>query len=320
MCARGDAVCSDRPGTDTSLTIQSRILRPSFIWSILLWCCGRRRQCPTAIRCSVPRSGQWPSTRACTLTSPQVPVHSVADMIAMAKAKPGQLTYASIGNGSIRELGMENLKTITHTDMIEVAYKGSSPALIDLMSGQVTFMYCELPTAMGFIKSGKVRTLAMATDHRSALMPDLPSVSETVPGAGFTAWIGLVAPTGTPPAIIHRLQKEIDSILALPEIKTQFFELGSEPVGGTSEQFAELIKSETERWAKLIKTAGVQISSRPRMRPLRIAGRQRVDLPFWHANRAMATRRSRRQTSHFNELFGGGGRNRTGVDGFAGDT
>jgi len=127
------------------------------------------------------------------------------------------------------------------------------------MGGQVTFMYCELSLARNFIKSGKVRPLAIASDRRSALMPDLASVSETVPGAGFTPWIGLVAPAGTPPAIIDRLQKELNAILALPEMKSRLVQMGTEPVGGTPEQFAELIKAETARWAKVIKTAGVKI-------------------------------------------------------------
>ena len=193
------------------------------------------------------------------LTAPSNAAHSVADMLAMAKAQPGQLSYASAGNGSSHQLGMEHLKSVTQTDMLHVAYKGSAPALPDLMSGQVTFMFCEMPPAVGLIKSGKVRALAMSTNHRSSLMPDLPTVSDTVPGFGFTSWLGFVAPAGTPPAIVKRLQKELDAILATPEMKTRLSELGAEPVGGTSEQFAELIKSETTRWAQVVKTSGAKI-------------------------------------------------------------
>lgn len=193
------------------------------------------------------------------IANPSVPTTSVKELLALAKAKPGQMSYASFGNGSSPHLGTELLKTMTGVDIVHVPYKGGAPALADLLGGQVAMMFVDLPPALSHIRSGKVRAIAVSPLQRTALMPEVPTVAETVPGFGFSSWAGLLVPAGTPAEIVNRLHAEIARILNLPEVKQQLTGLGAEPVGSTPQQFAELIRSETAKWSRVVKDSGAKV-------------------------------------------------------------
>jgi len=188
---------------------------------------------------------------------PSMPVKTVADLVALAKAKPGALNFPSAGVGSSSHLAGEMLKSMTGIDMVHVPYKGGGPALIATISGQVQIMFATLPAAMPHVKSGKVRPVAVTTVKRSQAMPDLPTIAESgVKGYEAATWYGLLAPARTPKPVIDRLHGETVQILAGPvrqRLEAQGFELD----GGTPAAFAAYIKSEITKWAKVIKQAGI---------------------------------------------------------------
>ncbi|MCC7168492.1 MAG: tripartite tricarboxylate transporter substrate binding protein [Rhodospirillales bacterium] len=190
---------------------------------------------------------------------PDLPVKSVAELIAHAKANPGKLSYASFGSGSTPHLGTELLKTMTGIDMVHIPYKGGAPAIADLVGGQVPVMFIDTPPALTHIKAGKMRALAVSPAQRTALMPDLPTVGETVPGFGFTSWAGLYATAGTPVEVVTRLNGEINRILKLPDIHEQLSKLGADPVGGTPKDLADWMAAETTKWAKVVKDSGAKL-------------------------------------------------------------
>jgi len=188
---------------------------------------------------------------------PSMPVKTVADLVALAKAKPGALNFPSAGVGSSSHLAGEMLKSMPGIDMVHVPYKGGGPALIATISGQVQIMFATLPAAMPHVKSGKVRPVAVTTVKRSQAMPDLPTIAESgVKGYEAATWYGLLAPARTPKPVIDRLHGETVKILAGPvrqRLEAQGFELD----GGTPAAFAAYIKSEITKWAKVIKQAGI---------------------------------------------------------------
>jgi tripartite-type tricarboxylate transporter receptor subunit TctC len=194
------------------------------------------------------------------VADPALPVTSVAELIAYAKANPRKLSYASFGNGSTPHLGMELLKTMTGTEMVHIPYKGGAQALTDLLGGHVSVMFIDTPPAMSHIKSGKIRALAVAAPKRLALLPDVPTVGETVPGFAFTSWTGLYTTAGTPPEVTARLNAELSAILKLPDVVAQFATLGVEPVGGSAVDLAEWQRSETGKWAKVVKDSGAKVN------------------------------------------------------------
>jgi tripartite-type tricarboxylate transporter receptor subunit TctC len=188
---------------------------------------------------------------------PSMPVKTVADLVALAKAKPGTLNFPSAGVGSSSHLAGEMLKSMAGIDMVHVPYKGGGPALIATISGQVQIMFATLPAAMPHVKSGKVRPVAVTTAKRSQAMPDLPTIAESgVKGYEAATWYGLLAPTRTPKPVIDRLHGETVKILAGPT-RQRLEAQGFEPDGGTPTAFAAYIKSEIAKWAKVIKQAGI---------------------------------------------------------------
>ena len=144
-------------------------------------------------------------------------------------------------------------------DIVHVPYKGAAPALADLLGGQVAMMFVDLPPALSHIRSGRARAIAVSTLQRTDLLPEVPTVAESVPGFEFSSWAGLLVPAGTPAEIVNRLHTEIARILNLPDVKQQFTRLGAEPVCSTPQQFAELIRSETTRWSKVVKDSGAKV-------------------------------------------------------------
>ncbi|MGZ8155318.1 MAG: tripartite tricarboxylate transporter substrate binding protein [Burkholderiales bacterium] len=190
---------------------------------------------------------------------PSVNAQNVKELIALAKAKPGQINVGSSGTGSFAHLGLELLKTLTGTDMVHVPYKGSGPALIDLIGGQVQASIVSAPSGMPHVRSGKLRALGVTTLQRSPLNPELPTVAESgVPGFAVDSWYGLVAPAGAPEAIIRKLNAEIVKILKAPAIVAYLAREGAVPKGGTPAELGALMRAELAKWGKVIRTAGLK--------------------------------------------------------------
>jgi tripartite-type tricarboxylate transporter receptor subunit TctC len=188
-----------------------------------------------------------------------LPVRSVKELIAYAKANPGKLNFASSGNAAAPHLAGESFKLATGIDMQHVPYKGSSPALTDLIGGQVQLMFDSMPSAMPFVKAGKLRPLAVTTAKRSLAVPDLATVAEAgVPGYDISTWYGLWGPKGLSKEVTDKLANEVARILKLPDVKERYAALGAEPVGNTPEEFAAYCKSELLKWAKVVKDSGAK--------------------------------------------------------------
>jgi tripartite-type tricarboxylate transporter receptor subunit TctC len=186
-------------------------------------------------------------------------VKSVTELIALARAKPGQLNYASAGSGSSNHLSMELFKSLTGVDIIHVPYKGSAPAVTDLIGGQVDVMFDNVPNVLQQVKAGKLRALAVSSKQRSPFVKELPTVAEAgVPAFEVSVWFGVVAPAGIPPFVIARLNAEINSILKLAEIRQTFNSQGVEPVGGTPEEFASFLAAQRTKWPKVVRDSGAK--------------------------------------------------------------
>ena len=195
------------------------------------------------------------------VVNPTVKANSVQELIALAKANPGKLTCASSGAGSSIHMSCEMFKHMLGLDITHVPYKGSAPAVTDLMGGQVDMMFDNIPSAISHIRSGKLRALATTGAKRAASLPDLPTMDETgVKGYLSGAWFGLVVPAGTPPAIIARLNAEGQKAVESPAFVKRTNDLGYEIVGGTPEQMAAMIKDEYERWGPIVKASGAKVN------------------------------------------------------------
>jgi tripartite-type tricarboxylate transporter receptor subunit TctC len=191
--------------------------------------------------------------------NPSVPAKTVAEFIAYAKTNPGNVYLASSGNGTSVHLSGELFKIMAAVDLTHVPYRGSAPALTDLISGTVQVMFDNMPSSLPYIRTGKLRTLGVTTAKRSDALPDVPTVAETVPGYEASAFFGMGAPKGTPPDIIDKLNKEINAALVDPAMKAKLTELGGMIIPGTPAEFGTVVAQETEKWAKVIKTGGVSL-------------------------------------------------------------
>jgi tripartite-type tricarboxylate transporter receptor subunit TctC len=186
------------------------------------------------------------------------PIKSVKDFIALAKEKPGKLNYATAGNGTSNHLTMEYFKSLAGIDAVQVPYKGSAPMITDLLGGQVDIMFDNAPHVMPHVKSGRLRALAITSDKRSPLLPDVPTVAEQgFPGFAVSVWYGFAAPAGTPPEIVQKLNREINKALQAEDVKKAFTEAGVETLGGTLNQFDAFFKAESARWGKVIRQANI---------------------------------------------------------------
>lgn len=195
------------------------------------------------------------------IVPPDLPAKNVAELIAMARKEPGKLTFASSGAGASTHMSAELFKSMTGTDILHVPYKGSGPALPDLMSGRVSMMFENAPGAVPHIKAGKVRALAQTGLKRSPAMPDVPTLAESgVPGYESLSWSGIAVPAGTPRAVIERLNKDLNAVLAMPEMRQKLGEQGAESIGGPPDAFAAHIRAEREKWSRLIKTNNIVIN------------------------------------------------------------
>ena len=188
--------------------------------------------------------------------NPSVPAKTVAEFIAYAKANPGKINMASSGNGTAIHLSGELFMAMTGVQLVHVPYRGGAPALTDLLGGQMQVMFDNLPSSIAHIQSGQLRALAVTSLARSAALPDLPTVAESVPGYVAGIWYGVVAPKGTPPAIVEKLNAAFNAALADPQIKARLAEFGCTPMPMSPPEFGALLAAETEKWAKVIKFSG----------------------------------------------------------------
>ena len=191
--------------------------------------------------------------------NPEVPAKTVAEFIAYAKANPGKINMASSGNGTSVHLSGEMFKAMTGVEMQHVPYRGSAPAMTDLIAGQVQVIFDNMPSVLQHIKAGKLRALAVTTTARSAELPDVPTVAETVKDYEASAWFGMGAPKNTPKEIIATLNKAINEVLAEPAMKTRLAELGAVPIVVTPEEFGKVVQDETDKWEKVVKFAGARV-------------------------------------------------------------
>jgi tripartite-type tricarboxylate transporter receptor subunit TctC len=194
------------------------------------------------------------------VVNPSVPVKTIPELIAYAKANPGKLNMASSGNGSTIHMSGELFKMMTGVNMIHVPYRGGALALTDMIGGQVQVMFDNIPTATEFVRSGQLRGLAVTGAARSETLPDLPTVAEFLPGYEATSWYGLGAPKGTPPDIIEKLNHEVNASLADPKAKARFAELGATLLTGSPADFGKLVADETEKWGKVVKFSGAKVT------------------------------------------------------------
>ena len=192
--------------------------------------------------------------------NPKVAARSVAELVTLAKSSKPALAFASAGNATSQHLSGEAFKIAAGIDMLHVPYKGSAPALTDLVGGQVQLMFDSLPSAMPHLKAGTLRPLAVTTLERSAALPEVPTLVEGgYPGYAISTWYGVWAPVGTPAAVVQRVSREIAAIVRLPEVRQQFAGLGAEPVGNTPEEFAAFTKAELAKWAGIVKRSGAKV-------------------------------------------------------------
>jgi tripartite-type tricarboxylate transporter receptor subunit TctC len=188
---------------------------------------------------------------------PDVPAHSVAELIKLLKDKPRDYNFGSTGNGGSVHLAGEMFKMATGTNMVHIPFKGSGPALGELLAGRVQIAFDNIPAVLPHVKSGKLRALAITGLTRLPTLPDLPTVAETVPGFEATTWIGLFAPAGTPAAVLDKVAADTTAVVQMPEIVAKFTEQGAAPGGGTPAQFTRFVTADIDKWRKVVKAAGI---------------------------------------------------------------
>jgi len=195
------------------------------------------------------------------VVSAKMPINTVKELIAWVKASKSPINFASSGNATAPHLAGEAFKVAAGIEnMQHVPYKGSSPALTDLLGGQVQLMFDSLPSSQPFIKAGTLKAIAVTTQRRSSALPNIPTIAESgLPGFNFSTWYGMWAPASTPPAIVEKLSTEINQITRLPEVREKFLALGAEPVGNTAEEFSTFNKSELAKWARIVRQSGARV-------------------------------------------------------------
>lgn len=191
--------------------------------------------------------------------APSMPAKSVKELLALAKAKPGQINYASAGSGSSSHLAMELLKSMAGVNMTHIPYKGTGPLITDLISGQVSVTIASAVPLSPQVKAGRLRGVAVTSPRRSPSFPDLPAIAETVPGYEVINWFGILAPAGTRPDIVARINKELNAALASAELKKRLAAQGADAVGGSPEDFGRVIRADFAKWAKVVKDSGARV-------------------------------------------------------------
>jgi tripartite-type tricarboxylate transporter receptor subunit TctC len=257
-------IVENRPGASTNIATEAVVRAPADGYTLLL---GGATNAINAtfykklnfnfIRDIAPVAGiiRFPNVMEVT---PSFPAKTVPEFIAYATANPGKINMGSSGNGTTQHLAGELFKLMTGVNLVHVPYRGAPQALMDLIGGQVQVSFDPLPASIEYIKSGKLRALALTTATRSEALPDLPTVSDFVPGYEASGWNGICVPTNTPVEIIEKLNKVINAGLADPKMKARLADLGATALAGSSADFGKLIADETEKWGKVIRTANIK--------------------------------------------------------------
>jgi len=200
------------------------------------------------------------STSNVLVVNPNQPFRTLKEILDHARANPGKLTFGTAGSGSSMHLFVEVLKMMTRVDFTHVPYKGSAPAVQDLMGGQITMVFDSMPSAWPHVQAGKLRAIAVSSATRSSTAPDLPTVAESgVPGYDYVSWLGVVGPAGMSRDVVMKINAETNRILQLPEVKERLHQLGTTPVGGTPEEFGAYIRNQVDTWHKVVKAAGSKV-------------------------------------------------------------
>ena len=258
-------IVENRPGAATNIATEAVVRSPADGYTLLLI------NAANAINASVYEKLNFEFTRDITavagimrvafviVVNPSLPVTTVPALIAYAKANPRKLSVGSGGAGGPDQASSEYFKMETGLDMLDVPYRGLSPALADLLGGQVQLVFSTVPAAIEYIKAGKLRPLAVTTATRSEALPEVPTLSDFLPGFESSQWYGVGAPSGTPADVVMKLNKEINAGLADPQLKARITELGGEPMSMTPDDFRKHIADETAKWAKVITFAGIKV-------------------------------------------------------------
>ena len=257
-------VVENRPGAATNIATEAVVRAPADGYTLLLF--GSSSAINTTFYDKLPFNLiRDISPVACInrvpyviVLNPSVPAKSVPEFITYAKANPGKINMASSGNGSVQHVSGELFKIMTGISLVHVPYRGAAPALTDLISGQVQVMFDAVSSSIEYIRAGKLRALAMTTATRSDALPDLPTISDFVPGYETSSWSGIGAPKNTPVEIVDKLNKEINAALADPKIRARLADLGSVPMPLSSADFGNLISESVEKWGKVIRTANIK--------------------------------------------------------------
>lgn len=257
-------VVENRPGASTRLATEAVALAPADGYTLLMATTSNvinallyKQPNYDFLRDIVPIVGVIRSPLVLEV-HPALPINTVPELIAFAKANPGKISMASFGTNTSSHLTGELFKMMTGLNMVHVPYQGSSPMLVDLVSGQVQLAFDNLPASIELIRAGKLRALAVTTTTRSSALPDVPALSEILPKFEASVWIGVAAPKGTPSGIIDRLNREINAALADPKIEARFAELSGMVLGGTPAEFGKYIAEEAQKWGNVIRTANIK--------------------------------------------------------------
>ena len=257
-------VVESRPGAATNLATEAVVRAPPDGYTLLLVAPANAINATlydklnfNFLRDIVPVSGiiRFPNV---VVVNPSLPIKTIPELIAYAKANPGTLNMASSGNGSTIHMSGELFKMLTGINMVHVPYRGGAPALTDLIAGQVHVMFDNVPTSAEHIKAGKLRGLAVTSTARSEVLPDLPTVADFLPGYEASAWYGLGVPKNTPDEVIDKVNKGMNAVLADPKSQARFAELGASLLPGSRADFSRLVADETEKWSKVVKFSGAK--------------------------------------------------------------
>jgi tripartite-type tricarboxylate transporter receptor subunit TctC len=257
-------VIESRPGAATNLATEAVVRAPPDGYTLLLVAPANAINATlydklnfNFLRDIVPVSGiiRFPNV---VVVNPSLPIKTIPELIAYAKANPGTLNMASSGNGSTIHMSGELFKMLTGINMVHVPYRGGAPALTDLIAGQVHVMFDNVPTSAEHIKAGKLRGLAVTSTARSEVLPDLPTVADFLPGYEASAWYGLGVPKNTPDEVIDKVNKGMNAVLADPKSQARFAELGASLLPGSPADFSRLVADETEKWSKVVKFSGAK--------------------------------------------------------------
>ena len=257
-------IIENRPGASTNIAVQAVINAPSDGYTLLFY--GASSVVNTSIFDNLPFNLQRDIAPVSGLVAypmvlvshPSVPAKTVAELIAHAKANPGKVTMASFGTGSASHLAGELFKMMAGVNMVHVPYRGGAPMITDLVGGQVQVGFDVMVTSLPHIRTGALRALGVAGENRFDMLPDVPSIAETLPGYEARTWAGVGVPKGTPPEIIARLNRDINAGLASPTVKARLADVGTIPMIVSAAEFGAFVAAETEKWAKVVKFAGIK--------------------------------------------------------------